>query len=184
MPGCEDFGYEFLRKWSLLRGVNPPDFLGETGKRGFQNHVDILPISLHHPWCDSSPKNMTPNTWPQTNGESLGSAMTPSFHIACRAARDFGGAHGRFPWEQGGSGASAQGQVDPQVAKVSMRGSHLQGGSLKRNLHDSMAGLLKVTRVDKLTAAPLPKNGQVSSLKEMLSLSLSLSLSILYIRLF
>ena len=33
MPGCEDFGHEFLRKWSLLRGVNPPDFLGETGKR-------------------------------------------------------------------------------------------------------------------------------------------------------
>ena len=33
MPGCEDFGYDFLRKWSLLRGVNPPDFLGETGKR-------------------------------------------------------------------------------------------------------------------------------------------------------
>ena len=63
MPGCEDFGHEFLRKWSLLRGVNPPDFLGETGKRGFQNHVDILPISLHHPWCDSSPKNMTPNEW-------------------------------------------------------------------------------------------------------------------------
>lgn len=62
-----------------------------------------------------------------------------SFHIACMAALDFGGAHGRFPWsEQGGSGcfrcqmALARGQVDPQVAKVSMpSGSHLQGGSLK-----------------------------------------------------
>ena len=42
MPGCEDFGHEFLRKWSLLRGVNPPDFLGETGKRMEKSYVFAL----------------------------------------------------------------------------------------------------------------------------------------------
>ena len=46
MPGCEDFGHEFLRKWSLLRGVNPPDFLGETGTR----MVDII-IQYNFAYC-------------------------------------------------------------------------------------------------------------------------------------
>ena len=100
-----------------------------------------------------------------------------SFHIACMAALDFGGAHGRFPWsEQWGfrmlpvsNGIGPWPSGSPSGQGFNAKWVTFAGWQSENiwNLNGFMARLLKLTRVDNMILAPLPKNGKVSSLKDV-----------------